>query len=384
VLRRPRIRSGDLLQNDNENIQWLRSRRLEWRARIEQINNAQRFLYATTYYIEGDTYGRAYLDALSDAARRNVDVRVLIDDFGQELSGKPQTTAQRSELATALNEAVEQGVKIQRYRPSGLLRRRLGHGHHIKIQVSDEGTALFGSSNITARSFELWNELTLLLRGPIVEVLLKDACSLFAAATNQPCVAPALPQAPSTPCPMFEYWTHDPNTAHSGAKNPITDGLIRMIDSATRWIAVTSFFYKPMPRLAQAMERACQRGVRVEVFHSVSRALVESQLPYAAGAPQLQQLLTAGGTVYENAGGEHAKTVTVDGSRTAIGSYNFEWSSHDRVAEAMLVTGDTGLLSKMNQMFERLREDPANIRLHRVGTADRLLAAVLRPIRRWV
>ncbi|MEZ4273321.1 MAG: phosphatidylserine/phosphatidylglycerophosphate/cardiolipin synthase family protein [Myxococcota bacterium] len=366
-----------------ELLQWLRDRSLEWRARIEQIDQARRFLYATTYYIEADTYGQTYVEALARAAQRNVDVRLLIDDFGQTLGNIPRLPAQQVGLTQALKKAAADGVHVMRYRPRGLLRRRLGHGHHIKVQVSDAGTALFGSSNITARSFELWNELSLLIRGPMVSVLLRDACDLFETATGVPCPSPTLPEVLTTTVDsIFDYWTHDPNIQEHN--NLITEGLVRRMNAATESIAVTTFFYKPMPLLAQAMLRACKRGVRVEIFHSASQALKETRLPYVAAVPKLGDLLRAGGVVYENQIGEHAKSIMIDGAWAAIGSYNFEWASHDRVAEAMLVSTDASVLLQMQGMFEELRGDPNNIPLERLDTADRLLATLCVPIRRWL
>ncbi|HUU33437.1 MAG TPA: hypothetical protein VMW48_05200, partial [Vicinamibacterales bacterium] len=54
----------------------------EWRRRLAMIEDAQSFLYLTTFYIEHDVYGTAILSALRRAQRRGVAVSLLVDAFG--------------------------------------------------------------------------------------------------------------------------------------------------------------------------------------------------------------------------------------------------------------------------------------------------------------
>ena len=60
------------------------------------------------------------------------------------------------------------------YRPRHRVQRWLGGGQHVKIQVSEAGEAIFGSSNLSRSSFEKWNEYSVALRGPVARVLLES------------------------------------------------------------------------------------------------------------------------------------------------------------------------------------------------------------------
>ena len=82
------------------------------------------------------------------------------------------TVAIRTALTARLAELCRAGATVEFYAPRHYLQRRLGGGQHVKIQVSEAGEALFGSSNITASSFERWHEYSVAVRGPIVPTLL--------------------------------------------------------------------------------------------------------------------------------------------------------------------------------------------------------------------
>jgi phosphatidylserine/phosphatidylglycerophosphate/cardiolipin synthase-like enzyme len=130
---------------------WDRSE--EWRCRLAMIHEARSFLYLSTYYIEHDSYGIELLDALDTAQARGVSVNLLIDGFGQQLGGILMSPESRAALATRLDALARGGAVITVYRPRHRLQRWLGGGHHVKIQVSEAGEAIFGSSNVTRASF---------------------------------------------------------------------------------------------------------------------------------------------------------------------------------------------------------------------------------------
>ena len=151
-------------------------RAAEWECRLGMIREATAFLYLSTFYIEYDRYGVELLAALLDAQRRGVAVNLLVDSFGQLLGGALMTSQSRTALGAQLDALRDAGAVVTTYRPEHYLQRRLGGGQHVKIQVSEVGEAIFGSSNVTRSSFEEWNEYSVLLRGP--------SCTPFSRATG--------------------------------------------------------------------------------------------------------------------------------------------------------------------------------------------------------
>jgi cardiolipin synthase len=348
-------------------------REAEWECRLGMIREATAFLYLSTFYIEYDRYGIELLAALLDAQRRGVAVNLLVDGFGQLLGGALMTSQSRRALGAQLDALRDAGAVVTTYRPEHYLQRRLGGGQHVKIQVSEVGEAIFGSSNVTRSSFEGWNEYSVSLRGPVVHALLESyrdiggevddghLCRLEDVARNE--------SVPATPIEL-EYWCCNPNLLQGRlgpvawrGHNVVTDQMITMVQGARETIELTSFFFKPIAPLMAALLDAARRGVRVEVYHSHRDALPATDLAWIASAVTYERLLDAGIQVYENRHGEHSKLVLVDRTRVAFGSYNFEDAAHDRLAEAMLVSRDPRAIDPASSIFDGLRCDPDNVRV---------------------
>src|SRR6185436_16292327 len=131
-------------------------RQSEWVRRLEMVRAARTFLYQSLFYIEYDVYGRQMMSALLEAQKRGVRVQLIIDHFGQRLGGVLMSAAQRTQLDQAIEELRRAGGQVVFYRPARFVQRRLAGGHHVKIQVSEEGEAILSSGNITKSSFEGW------------------------------------------------------------------------------------------------------------------------------------------------------------------------------------------------------------------------------------
>jgi cardiolipin synthase len=338
------------------------------------IDAARSFLYLTTFYIEHDAYGTALLAALRAARRRGVAVTLLVDAFGQRLGGVLMSSAQRAGLARELAALRDEGGVVSTYAPPCLAQRLLGGGQHVKIQVSEAGEAIFGSSNITASSFEGWNEYAVAVRGPVAGVLL-DSVGMLGGVVAPAHLAHLGPVAPGAATDIaLDYWFCNPNAGQGWrgpfgwrGPNEVTDRMIEMLDAARTSACITSFYFKPVAPLLDAVLRAARRGVRVEVFHSHRDALPATDLAWIAAAASYGHLLDAGVEVYENRRGEHSKIVVIDGEWGAFGSYNFEDAAHDRLAEAMLASRDARAVAPLVAIVDALRAHRDNERVTRAS-----------------
>ncbi len=343
------------------------NRAAEWARRLAMIQEARSFLYLSTYYLEHDDYGVALLTALDDAQRRGVAVNLLIDGFGQRLGGVLMSRDQRAALDGRLDALRTGGAVVSLYQPPYYLQRVLGGGQHVKIQVSEAGEAIFGSSNVTRTSFEKWNEYAVALRGPVVPVLL-DSYEEIGGRVLPAHAARLRDVSHAEPDDMpLDYWLCNPNTLQRMAgplgwtgPNVVTDRLAGMMDAAHASILITSLYFKPVEPLLAALERAARRGVHVEVHHSHRDALPATELAWIAAAASYERLLAAGVRVFENRRGEHSKIVLVDDTWVAFGSYNFEDAAHDRLAEAMLASRDPRAVAPARAIFDEVRQQPHN------------------------
>jgi len=343
------------------------NRAAEWERRLAMVRTARSFLYLSTFYIEHDPYGVGMLAELIAAQRRGVAVNLLVDGFGQRLGGVLMSREHRAALASMLAELGAAGAVVTTYAPARRLQRWLGGGQHVKIQVSEAGEAIFGSSNLSRSSFEGWNEYAVALRGPVVRTLLDSYRDLGGSVTESHLRELDAVAGAGIANLALEYWVCNPNRSQGmggslgwRGRNLVTDGLVDRIAAAGRTIWITSFYCKPVRPLLAALVDAARRGVQVEVYHSHRDALPATDLAWIAAAANYNQLLKAGVRVYENRRGEHSKIVLVDDEWVAFGSYNFEHAAHDRLAEAMLVSRDVRATRPAAAIFGELRRHPDN------------------------
>ncbi len=367
------------------------SREEEWQRRLAMVGTARRFLYLSTYFYHPDRYGREMAEALLAAAGRGVDVWLVVDGFGQRLAGALMRRDERAAARRLWPALARAGIHLCRYTPRAPLQRLLGGGYHIKVQASEAGEAILASGNISATSFEQWNEYACAVRGPVVRAMVASVQA--AIARPEPAHLDAL--GPAVADPTSRYLAHHPCDDPSPVSpfrqrrpNRLTEALIELIDRAEGHLAITSFYFKPAPPLLAAVERAARRGVRVEVVPPHRDALPASPAPWLAATFTYPRLLAAGVALFERHGGEHSKIVVVDGREAAVGTYNFEWAAHDRLAESMLLTRDPAIVAELDAVVATIRAHPTVVRV----TADdlttlppslRMRRALLYPFRRW-
>ena len=372
------------------------NRAAEWKRRLRMIREARRFLYLSTYYLEYDDYGAELIALLLEAQGRGVDVNLLIDGFGQQLGGVLMSASVKAALRDRLDALRAAGAVVTVYRPPHATQRRLGGGQHVKIQVSEQGEAIFGSSNVTRTSFEGWNEYSVALRGPVVRDLLESYRTIGGGVDPAHLIMLDRCAAGTRGDIELDYWICNPNL-HQGRRGPlgwrgrnvVTERMLDMLNAARRRIQLTTFYFKPAPALLRALLAAARRGVETEIHHSHRDALPATDLAWIAAAAGYRRLLEAGVRIYENRAGEHSKIVLVDDVRVAFGSYNFEDAAHDRLAEAMLVTHHPSAVDPARAIFGMLRADPRNAPVGRRFRRDlpaglRLRLALLGRFKRWM
>ena len=356
------------------------------------IRRARRLLYTSTYYVGPDRIGQAVLDDLGAAAERGVATTLIIDRFGQWLGASAWGPRENRWVNQWLDEAAARGVRVVWTGPSSRTRRLVGGGHHVKIQVCESGPALFASSNLSRHSFETWGEFSALLDGPIVEVFYDALKAVIPDSIAHPRMDPRSLGEDSF---ALDWWWCDPNAdptpfapLRRGAANPVTDGLIGVVNGAKERLAISSFYVKPEPRLRAAILAAARRGVHVEIFHSGPDALGGAEASWLAAALDYPALLAAGIHVYEIGGGEHSKALLADRRVAVFGSYNLDHAAHDVVTEAMLRSEDPRVVASVAALFEDLRSHERGVRVTEAaadwGLRRRAHARGVQAFRRWL
>lgn len=374
----------------------LYNRQEEWEYRIRMINEAKKFFYTSTYFLHNDYYGIKYTDALLAAHKRGVDITLLIDSFGQALASHLMKNEEIKLFKKTLQLFKKNHIKIIFYKCRFPLQKLLGSGMHIKIQISDGGGAIFSSGNISATSYDKWNEFAVYVEGKITTVLLEEFSKMGIYVDNNHKQFLSNLNLSETQTQSLGYISYNPtidrhwlNPIKLKNPNSITDYLHDIFTQATERISLTSLYFKPVSLLVKDLIDAAKRGVKVEIFHSHREALGVSITPWLPSIYLYQSLLDAGITIYENTKGEHSKIILIDNKTALFGSYNLEYAAHDRLAEAMMMTTQPKILTTIDTIFTELRASKDNIKINAHSHSDfslstRLKILLAKPFCRWI
>jgi cardiolipin synthase len=130
------------------------------KALIALIESAKVSLRLFYYLFDSDTSGTMVRDALVAAARRGVQVDLIVDDFGNDAG------------AAFFDPLVEAGGSFAVFSPKW--GKRYLVRNHQKMTIADETRVMTGGANISDHYFAIpadngWCDLMVLIEGPVVE-----------------------------------------------------------------------------------------------------------------------------------------------------------------------------------------------------------------------
>jgi cardiolipin synthase len=285
-------------------------------AMLNAIAGARRSVAMASYIFDGDGIGERFVAALADAARRGVEVRVLIDDVDARFS--------RSSAVKPLKRA---GVTVAVFNPPLVPARlhALNLRNHRKILVVDGAIGFTGGMNVDCRYWrpdrpdEVFRDLHFSVRGPVVAQLVEVFADDWQFATGEALRGehwfPPLEAADGALARTIEA---GPDESSERLRWAILGGL----NAAQRSVRIITPYFLPDGALASALGAAALRGVEVDILLPQ-----KSDLPHVHWAVwgQLWQVLDRGCRVWTSAGAfDHSKLMVVDGAWTLFGSANWD------------------------------------------------------------
>ncbi len=323
-------------------------------AMIETMGSAQRSLNFLSYlYWSGDIAGEIAA-ALCAAAGRGVEVNVLLDAVGSAKMDR--------DLVRKMNEA---GVTFAYFRPpKPYAIRRVNNRTHRKLLIADGEVGMTGGVGIAdqwtgnAQDPDHWRDTHVRVRGPIVRGLQGAFAENWLEATGDVLVGPAY-------LPRLEPVTGDGamqvvrSTAEVGDTN-VEALYFLAIACARRTLHLTSAYFAPRPAFIEALTDAAQRGVDVRIL--VPGPHTDKDLVRKAGHSVYEELLAGGVRIFEFCPTMiHAKTLTVDGAWSSVGSVNFDNRSFQLQDEVTLCVSSDEFADRLDAQFERDLERSAEI-----------------------
>ncbi|MCV2356501.1 phospholipase D-like domain-containing protein [Paucibacter sp. B2R-40] len=334
-----------------------------YRAMYAAILAAQDHINMETYILDDDEVGQRFAQALIAKQAEGVQVNLLRDSAG--------TMATPSAFFERLSAA---GVQVLEFNPLNPVQALSGSGDwelnqrdHRKLLVVDGRIAFLGGINISsvysggsfksgsraakkanAKTGLAWRDTDLQLQGPVVA----DLQRLFMAswgAQNGPALADRkyFPPLPAMGRAVVRAIGSSPDEPFS----LIYATLLSAIASAETSVHLSNAYFVPDPQLLKALADAAQRGVDVKL---ILPGQTDSWLVLQAGHASYAPLLRAGVKIFERQGAiMHAKTASIDGVWSTVGSTNLDWRSflHNQELNAVVLGADFG--GQMHQQFER-------------------------------
>lgn len=314
-------------------------------ALVEAVRGARDEVWIETYIFADDPAGRAVAEALVEAARRGVKVRVLVDGWGA-----------KHYLTPALERCLGDGdVRLLKYRPevapwqfrSHRLRRL-----HRKLAHVDGRVAFVGGINViddmnTPGQRPPRVDFAVRLEGPVVARVVQTMARVWALCE--------LVQFRTREVPLFPETRPVRRVGGQTAKLTLRDNLshrrdierayLAAIRTARREILIANAYFLPGMRFRRALIDAARRGVQVTLL---LQHRVEYRLLHYASRALYGQLLAGGVAIEEyHRSFLHAKVAVVDERWATVGSSNIDPYSLLMSREANVFVRDAGFAAEL-------------------------------------
>ncbi len=277
-------------------------------AMLEAIDAAQESIYLETYIWKDDPVGKEFQERLARKAVEGVAVYVIFDSFGNLVVPR----AFKSSFDSAMHVLEYRAIR----RPWQMLDPRRYALDHRKLLIVDGITSFIGGYNLGALYATQWRDTHLRLRGPGTAELARAFIGFW----NRFC--PAHEQITQRYHHRLDALITISQNEAMRASFPIRDMYIAAIDEAEQSILLTTAYFVPDHMLLDALKAAVRRGVDVRVLLPWnSNHVVANWITHSYFAECLQGGIRIFGYRYTML---HAKTCTIDGEWSTVGTCNLD------------------------------------------------------------
>lgn len=304
---------------------------------LDAIDSAKKFVFFETYIWKSDPIGKAFKEALYRAAERGVEVYCIFDGFANMVvSPRFKRFEPHPNLQVIKIPNVRLGVFTLNLRHTGR--------DHRKILVVDGHTGFVGGYNIGLLYAQKWRDTHVRIEGESVWELengFVDMWNYFRRSKHSP-----LPRKGA------RHWDGHIQAAHnrpSARLYPVRGMYLDAFERANSHIYLTSAYFIPDREMLGALIAASHRGVNVKILvpHNSNHVVVDW-----ISAAFFEVLLEAGVEIwlYKDAM-IHAKTATVDGRWTTVGTANLDRLSMTGNYEVNMQFHSKELAQRMEAIF---------------------------------
>jgi len=313
-------------------------------AMLAAIARARSRVSFETYIFDKGSVGGQFVRALVDAAKRGVDVRLILDSVGSKT------------LEQALVQEMQQaGVHFVWFNPIASYKfEEANYRTHRKVLVVDGETAFVGGIGIADHWAQdvggepKWRDTHVALRGPVALEVEAAFDEHWIESGN--IVAPDV--LPHDPTPRGAGTAITVWSSPEGGANAMKLLYLLAVASARQTLDIQSPYFITDESTQWSLLDARKRGVRVRVL--VEGDITDAKPVKYAGRALYEPLLRAGVEIFEyQPAMMHTKAMMIDDTFSMAGSANFDNRSLELNDELNVVIFAKGVTSRLREDFER-------------------------------
>lgn len=314
---------------------------------IKKISSAEKFIFMEYFIIgKGHMWNEVY-EKIKQKAESGVEVRILFDDMGCIMFNKKYR-----------NEMKRHGIYTAAFNPlKPSLDVFINYRDHRKITIIDGTTAFTGGINISdeyinlKERFGYWKDSVLMIHGDAVTSM----TNMFVQMWNFCCSDTIERDKYITAC----------KTENDGYVQPFGDrpgdikqtgemAYMKIINSALRYVYITTPYLIPDNEMITALCLAAQSGVDVRI---ITPHIPDKWYVQTVTRSNYSVLINSGIKIYEFIPGFiHSKTIVSDDSKGIAGTSNFDFRSFYLLFENGVFMYKSSAVMQMKNDFERTLE----------------------------
>ena len=347
---------------------------------FQSIREAEHYVHVEYFSVTHDSVGTAFMSLLEEKAREGVEVRLIIDGYGNAKSHHPMSAERKASLTAA-------GVKWAFFDPFKFpWVNHIQHRDHRKIVVVDGREVFTGGMNVAeyyitgTKQSGLWRDMHIRLKGPVVDEYERIFENIWKKETKEELDTLRYRNAWQT---AGESVISVVNREPGRLSKSIRQAYVAALDSAKREVRIVNPYLTNVKSVRRAIKRTLKRGVAVKIMVSGTS---DVSLTPDVMAIEMKKLMKHGCRVYYFDGGfHHTKVMTVDGEYCTVGTANLDGRSLLLDYEVNAFIFDAEVTAQLDAIFdEDLKQSelltPENFK-QRFSLGHRIVGRMLTPVR---
>ncbi|MDO8337529.1 MAG: cardiolipin synthase [Microcella sp.] len=333
-------------------------------AMTSAVRSAERIVHVEFYILSLDDATADFFDALEDAVRRGLTVRVLYDHVASvRVPGYRKTKRRLQSMGVDFHAMLP-------VRPWRGQWQRPDLRNHRKFLIIDGTTAFTGSQNMVDRGYHrkplrsgdrlAWKELVVRFDGPIAAGIEALFATDWYSETDELLLRESIVAPEVDPELGLDAQVVPSGPAFEGENN------LRLFNSllyaAQEQIQICSPYFVPDESMLYAITTAAQSGLDVQLFVS---EIGDQTLVFHAQRSYYEELLRAGVRIwlYRAPTVLHAKHFTIDDQVAVIGSSNMDMRSFSLNLEVSVMVRGASIIKRLREVEQSYRDNSTELTL---------------------